>query len=348
MGTQSESNGGKPPRYEELIARPDFDWLSLLEHAGATEYLSGKHMPCPFCGGKDRFRFSRERTQWWCETCNGRHWGSPSDFCMRFMGFTAFMQLADYIRGYFGFNGRVAPAEIRPARAPAARAPTIDVEERLRRLHRILEATGPVKANDPVDRYLRGRLGGLQRIPGDIRVHPGLQYWERGDTPEAKPRLLGTFPAMIVPAFDADGNLVQVHKTYLTREGVKAAVPNPKKTDLGVGCNSFALRLGWPEGDTLGVAEGIETALAATILDGHVVWSCHSSTILANFILPVALRGQIKRLVIYADSDLIKGGRRAGSEAAAHLAQRCKEQRLRTLIVRPAKTGHDMADLVCA
>ncbi|MGI8423994.1 MAG: primase-helicase zinc-binding domain-containing protein, partial [Chloroflexota bacterium] len=26
--------------------------------------------PCPFCGGKDRFRVQPERGQWWCRTCS--------------------------------------------------------------------------------------------------------------------------------------------------------------------------------------------------------------------------------------------------------------------------------------
>ncbi len=35
------------------------DWKALLTALGiAPQYLSGKHCPCPLCGGKDRFRFT--------------------------------------------------------------------------------------------------------------------------------------------------------------------------------------------------------------------------------------------------------------------------------------------------
>jgi putative DNA primase/helicase len=81
-------------------------------------------------------------------------------------------------------------------------------------------------------------------------------------------------------------------------------------------------------------------------LDGLPVWPCHSAGILANFVLPTHLRGRVKKLVIYTDSDELKRGRRAGSDAAAALAARSRQERLRILIVRPAKVGHDMANLV--
>ncbi len=331
--------------FENLVKRSDFDWLSVLHYAGATAYLSGRHGPCPFCGGKDRFRFNLKRGTWWCNHCSPRA-TSPQDFLFKWQGYTQFRELADYIRGYFGLNGTRAPAAIRPALPPTPRERSISPEQALARMSRIWNATREVQDGDPVDLYLRRRLPGLRSIPEEIRIHPALDYWERGDNPAEGPLKVGTFPAMIVRGFDADGQFVQLHKTYLTRDGNKAPVSCPKKTEIGIGSNSYALRLGEPVGSDLGVAEGIETALAASILDGRTVWPCHSAQIMQNFVLPNHLVGRVTRLVIYADSDALKGGKRAGSAAAAALAQRCKEQRLKTLIVRPAKECTDMADLV--
>jgi putative DNA primase/helicase len=123
-------------------------------------------------------------------------------------------------------------------------------------------------------------------------------------------------------------------------------VTNPKKTCVGLSANSFAFRLGDPEGDTLGLSEGIETALAASLLSGLVVWPCHSSTILPNFILPEYLRPRVRRIVIYADSDRAKQGKRAGSLAATALARRLRKAGLISTIVRAGKVDTDMADLV--
>ena len=37
-------------------------WPStLLELGIPEEFLTGKHGPCPMCGGKDRFRFTEHR-----------------------------------------------------------------------------------------------------------------------------------------------------------------------------------------------------------------------------------------------------------------------------------------------
>jgi putative DNA primase/helicase len=150
---------------------------------------------------------------------------------------------------------------------------------------------------------------------------------------------------MLVRGFDPQGNLVQLHKTFLTRDGHKADVPIAKKTDVGVGCNTFAFELDDPTGDTLGVSEGVETALGATIYRHDVpVWPCGSSGILANFVLPERLRGQVKKLIIYEDNDPCVEGRRAGQEAGSKLADRCRKQGMKSMIVRPSKVGHDMAD----
>jgi putative DNA primase/helicase len=335
-----------PPSYEQLVARADFDWLSLLTEAGAGDYLTGRNGPCPFCGGTDRFAFSRRKMAWVCRHCTGGYAGCQ-DFLMRFMGYTEFRQLADHVRRFYGYQpGCAAPSQPRPARTASTKARVIGAAEAMARMEAIWAAARQVVAGDPVDRYLRTRLPGLHSIPHQIRTHSALDYWDAPAQPGDRPIHGGRFPAMVVRGFDADSRWVQLHKTYLTNHGAKAAVANPKKTEVGLGSRSFAFRLDEPAGDRLGVAEGIETALAASLLCGMAVWPCHSAGILANFELPAYLRPRIRRIVIFADSDPPKRGRRAGSEAAAKLAQRLDAAGLRSTIVRPARTGSDMADLV--
>lgn len=347
--TQSPSHDGQSQRltsFEVLTARSDFDWISVLKDAGAESYLTGKAGPCPFCGGTDRFQFSLKKVAWFCRVCP-EGGGPASDFLKRFMGYTSFQQLADHVRRFYGIQAGVScDAQPRPAVAPTPRQPVMDKAKSLARMTAIWNATQEVSSGDPVDRYLRFRIPGLQRIPAQIRIHPALEYWDAPAQPGGRPELMGKFPTMVVQGFDASNNLVQLHKTYLTSAGVKAPVRHPKKTDVGVGSNSFAFRLGDPVGHTLAVAEGIETALAASLMDGHPVWSCHSSSILANFVLPQHLRDSVRMVIIYADSDELKQGKRAGSAAAAALAGKLRQERIRSMIVRPAKVGADMADLV--
>jgi putative DNA primase/helicase len=150
---------------------------------------------------------------------------------------------------------------------------------------------------------------------------------------------------MLIPGYDSGGSLVQVHKTFLTHAGEKADVPSVRKVDVGIGCNAFALELEEPTGDTLGVCEGVETAIGAMLFRPQVpVWPCYSAGVLANFTLPERLRGQVRKLVIYEDNDHCKNGLRAGQIAGSKLADRCRAQGLKYMIVRPAKTGDDMAN----
>jgi putative DNA primase/helicase len=128
-------------------------------------------------------------------------------------------------------------------------------------------------------------------------------------------------------------------------------VPDPKKTDVGIGSNCFAFRIFEEVGEELGVAEGIETAIAASILRGIPVWPCHCASIMANFVLPRVLNGRVRKLVIFQDNDPGKVRQdgsiyRAGQAAAAILAKRARQDGLKTLIVTSPKIGTDIADLV--
>jgi len=46
-------------------------WPDLLTAVGIDTPFSGKHGPCPACGGKDRFRFDNKggRGTWICNQC---------------------------------------------------------------------------------------------------------------------------------------------------------------------------------------------------------------------------------------------------------------------------------------
>ena len=47
-------------------------WPELLVHFGVERHhLTGKHAPCPVCGGRDRFRFDDQdgRGTWICSKC---------------------------------------------------------------------------------------------------------------------------------------------------------------------------------------------------------------------------------------------------------------------------------------
>lgn len=328
-------------------------WPEILSAAGVdSAFLTGRNGPCPFCpdGGKDRFQFQNKGGgRYVCRHCTDGKYRSGFDFLMRHLALQSFVEAADYVRGYFRVNNDDVDLQrlVRAAREAAAKDQLTPekIAWRVAKMQRLWDQSRPVVVGDPVDLYLRRRLPKLAVVPHAIHIHEGLEYWDPPTTRDGRPTLRGRYPGMLVRGFDPQGNLVQLHKTFLTRDGHKADVPIAKKTDVGVGCNTFAFELDDPTGDTLGVSEGVETALGATIYRHDVpVWPCGSSGILANFVLPVRLRGQVKKLIIYEDNDPCVEGRRAGQEAGSKLADRCRKQGMKSMIVRPSKVGHDMAD----
>lgn len=340
-------------RYDEkaeVIAKGR--WPEILIAAGmSADYFTGRAGPCPLCGGRDRYLWSKKYDGVWvCRKCTEGRYRQPMDLLMQHMDYT-FAQAADHVRDYIKGNGY--SSKQREAFAAAAAADRReDRDYQLRKMTRIWEASTEIEAGDPVDLYLRLRVPGLNFRPRMVRFHPALDYWEPPQDANGKPRLLGKFPAMVAKAFDSAGAFVQLHKTFLTPDGRKAEVERPKKMEVGIGANAFAVPIVQVSGDTLGFAEGIESALAATMWRGIPVWPCLSGPSLAAFDVPVKLLPQVSRVVIFKDHDELKPfktrdgdrWRSAGNEYALKLGARLRAQGLRVLYVTPAKVGNDMAD----
>lgn len=328
-------------------------WPEILQHAGIDgSYFTGKQGPCPACGGKDRYRWSRKHSDaglWICNQCSGDKWSNGFTMLMKVRGCT-FREAADLVREYF--NG-VSPKD-RVQTARPSQAPVLDVARNLARMASIWAASREITPGDPVDLYLRRRVPGLDFVPAMVRYHPGLEYWAPPETLNGRPVLLGKYPSMVAKAFDVHGNFVQLHKTYLTPDGQKAQVPVVKKTERGIGVNGFAVPVLPLQGDTLGFAEGIESALAASMLRRIPVWPCLNGPSMAAYNVPDQLLEQVKRVVIFADHDALKqlpgageGNRRfrsAGSHYAEQLSERARALGKRVLVVKASRVGQDMAD----
>ena len=123
------------------------------------------------------------------------------------------------------------------------------------------------------------------------------------------------FPALIAVVRGPDGvETGGIHRTYLLEDGNGKAPPG--KRMLGP-INGGAVQLA-PIGDDghLGVAEGIETALAVTAIFSASCWATLSREHMAAWQCPAA----VKRVTIYAD----KG--EPGIKAAHKLAERLRSE----------------------
>lgn len=185
-----------------------------------------------------------------------------------------------------------------------------------------------------VNLYLRKRGLKIPVFPGEIKESV-LDYYEDGT-------LIGKFPTMLSRVTNPTGEMVALHRTYLSLGGLKADVARPKKLSKTSGSMAgSAIKLGGPvllDGRlTLGVAEGVETALACYLSSKIPTWSCVSAHGLKKFEWPQGLQS----LLIFGDND--KNG--VGQAAAHALALRAISSGLECRVLIPQGLGTDWLDV---
>ena len=201
------------------------------------------------------------------------------------------------------------------------------------RIARMWSQCVPVLAGDPCSLYLARRgFRDVWPLPDVLRLHPALPYWHGTEK-------LGTFPAMVAPIVAPDGRIVALHRTYLTTDGRKADVPNPKKLTSAAGSMAGAcIPLHRPARACIGIAEGIETALAAWCASGVPTVAAYCAGNLSAWQWPAG----VQRLVIFADAD------KAGREAADTLRARALSRHLACEVMTPTDEGADWCDVWAA
>jgi putative DNA primase/helicase len=202
--------------------------------------------------------------------------------------------------------------------------------ENAQRIARMWAQCVPLVPGDPPTQYLKRRgLGGVWPLTAVLRYHRALPYWD-GD------RKVGELPAMVAPIVAPDGHMVALHRTYLTRDGRKADVPTVKKLTAAAGLLAGAcIPLHKSARGCIGIAEGIETALAAWCASTVPTVAAYCAGNLAAWHWPSG----VHRLVIFADAD------KAGREAADTLRARALGAGLRAEVLTPSDDGADWCDV---
>lgn len=301
----------KPRTADEAVGR----WPGILQSLGvAPGFLVNKHGPCPICTGKDRYRFDDKagRGTWFCSHCGS---GDGFGLVQRLFGWS-FSEAAKQVDRLVG---TVQAGPITAERTDASK---------VQALIQVWNGSRPVTRGDPVWQYLNRRLG-LEIVPADLRLHPGLRYTDEDG------RDLGRFPAMVARIRYPDGTGASIHRTYLTDDGHKAPVPQAKKIMAGKPLNTGAVRLG-AAGTTLGIAEGIETALAASQRFGVPVWAATNAVLLEAWVPPEG----VERVLIAGDNDASFTGQAAAFGLARRLVQKGHAVEIRL----PDQVGKDWAD----
>lgn len=142
------------------------------------------------------------------------------------------------------------------------------------------------------ERYLiaRGLSKPVTGWPSVLRFLPRIPYLLESSL---------RFPAIVARVDDPADELIAIWLIYLDEtEPTKAPVDKPK---IGYGpAKGGAVRLGGP-GATIGIAEGLETAMAAAELYGHVwpVWAALSTSGMISFEPPP----EVERVMLFPDGD---------------------------------------------
>jgi putative DNA primase/helicase len=289
-------------------------WRDILAALGIPrDFLNGKHQACPMCGGKDRARWDNK----------GGHGSYFCNQCGAGDGFRLLQQ-------FHGWDFPHAAREV--DRVLASGLPkTVFIKRGLIKRQDVAQLwteARQIKRGDPVDQYLRSR----DISPDDLQVV--VPYWAKGlrfsarmwHAPSRKfiTCMLGMFR-------DADGEIGTLHRTYLAdveprRMFLPCAIPR-----------GGAIRLGEAR-ETMGVAEGIETALSAGLLFKMSVWATTSERLLREWSPPP----DVKHVVVFGDNDK----NYVGHYAAYHLACRLAMRGYRVDVQIPDVKGWDWNDVL--
>lgn len=256
-------------------------WRSILPHFGVSpKILNGRNQPCPMCGGRDRFRFTdaEERGLYYCSGCGP---GSGWDLACKISG-----KSKSEVR-------KEALVLIKGAPTPAT--PQSDEKASRRAMKELWEGAVTPSATSPVGLYLTRRLG---------------RYWKSDAIRESR-------TTMVSRISDPSGRGVNLHLTYLTKDGQKADVEVQKKVMRGTLPEGCAIAL-WEAREIMGIAEGIETAMSAAILFKMPVWAAVSGVMLAKWQPPAIAR----KIVIFGDNDMNYTGQMRAYELAHRLSMK--------------------------
>jgi putative DNA primase/helicase len=292
-------------------------WRGILLQLGVPETaLRDKHGPCPMCGGEDRFRFDNKEGKgtYICNACGA---GDGIKFAMAFTG-QPFQEVASRIDGILGNVKHDAPAR-----------PAMTEDQRIQALRRVWAESKPVSPGDLVDTYLQSRGLGEVIYPKSLRFAPALRDGEGGIR-----------PAMIALVGVCGEKPVSMHRTFLRPDGKgKAEMASPRKMMPGELPDGACVQLSeWTGTGAIGVAEGIETAMAASALYDIPVWAAINATMLAKWVPPAGA----EEVAVFADNDPKFGGQ----AAAYRLAHSLAVKRLHVTVHSPPTPGDDFNDVL--
>lgn len=307
---------------------------TLAPEVGPAIERAPRHVPCPVHGGKDGFRLFKnwqEDGGGICNTCGT----FPDGFeLIKWLRGWSFKQVLTRVNEII--NGKVVQPITRRRLAPAAKRP--DDDKLVAKLGNLWQAAVPLIEPEaaPARRYLANRGINVFDVPS-LRYYAALPYYD-GEVEQ------GRYPVILGLFLSPEKQGVTLHRIYITQEGRKATVQSPKKTmpiPDGLHLSGSAIRLG-PAGSFLGVAEGVETALAVMTATEQVCWATTTAVLLQQVVLPPG----VKRITIWADNDESNTGLKSAFELAERLVKEGRKAEIKIPKRPPGYKTWDWADVL--
>lgn len=199
-------------------------------------------------------------------------------------------------------------------------------EDVAREIDFILRYCEPARGT-PVETYLNARGLDLPDCP-DLLFHPNLTDWE---AKRGRPALV-----CVLRRPNTDAETGGIWRIYLADDGKGKANMPKAKMGLGPCAGGVAMLAPMGQDGALGIAEGVETALAAMQIFGIPTWAGLSASGVTGFVFPPGLR----ELTIFSD----RGN--GGEKAAWDLYKRAIAAGIDVFVVLPKSDDDFNKDLI--
>ena len=294
-------------------------WMEILLEVGIDRaFLKNAHGPCPVCGGKDRFRWDNRDSRGGF-ICNGC--GSGDGFKLAELFGVSFRHVCDIIRR-LGISTDQSTGKVQDRDDPKLKE----------RMVSVWSAARPVVRGSATDKYLTRRMGTFLDFSRIRCVKECFDIWHPFDNRR--------YPAAMVCKIVSENRAVNLHMTFLDDDGIRIATDKPKLVMAGKLPAGCAIPL-TDHTDHLGIAEGVETALACQVLTGIPTWAAVNATLLSQWEPPQG----VKKVTVFADNDRSYTGQAKAYCLANRLVVKNK---LSVSVQLPGTDGADWADIVAA
>jgi putative DNA primase/helicase len=277
----------------------------------------GKHVTCPVHGGKDGFRLFKDFNSngaGICNSCGAKKglsmlvWVNNSDYKTQARDVAKLLKSGEFEKKEF----KPKPVVLQTSSDP------VSLGYYKTRIQQTLAQSKQIQFGDLADLYLKKRGIILCNTNINLLFNSNMRYFNFDDLSQKI-----YHPAIIAPITNLKGDVGSCHRIYLSKDGTKADVKNPKQmmTKCVESLNGYSIKLFDLDATdvVLCLAEGIETALAVHNLTNLPVWA----TITAGLMETIEIPKQIKKVVVFADLDV---NSKRGQQAAETLKNRLEKE----------------------